>query len=104
MLKIQFTKVLSNIENSQGNTSSKANLILLRTEFCSSYHSRSILSGLTEVILNHLRILRQMFVIKFAILRQSCEMSNLSHKINLPNQILPQEKHVNRDKFSTQNE
>ena len=31
---------------------------------------------------------------------QSCEMSNLLHGTNLPNQILPQEKHVNRDKFS----
>ena len=35
---------------------------------------------------------------------QSCEMSNLLHGSNLLNQILPQEKRVNRDKFSTQKE
>ena len=32
---------------------------------------------------------------------QSCEMSNLLHGANLPKQNLPQEKHINRDKFST---
>ena len=32
---------------------------------------------------------------------QSCEMSNLLHGVNLPNQILPQEKRVNYHKFST---
>ena len=32
---------------------------------------------------------------------QSCKMSNLLHGANLPNQILPQEKRTNRDKFST---
>ena len=33
--------------------------------------------------------------------QQSCEMSNLLHGANFSNQILPKEKHVNRDKFST---
>ena len=37
-------------------------------------------------------------------LRQSCEMSNLLHGANLPNQIVPQEKCVNRDTFSIWNE
>ena len=33
--------------------------------------------------------------------RQSCEMSNLLHGANLPNQILPQENSVNCNKFNT---
>ena len=32
---------------------------------------------------------------------QSCEISNILHGANLPNQILPQEKRENRDKFNT---
>ena len=35
---------------------------------------------------------------------QSCEMSICLHGANLPNQILPQEKHVNRNKFYTKKE
>ena len=35
---------------------------------------------------------------------QSCEMSNHLHGANLPSQILPQEKRVNHDKFSTEKE
>ena len=32
---------------------------------------------------------------------QSCEMSKFVHRSNLSNQVLPQERRVNRDKFST---
>ena len=35
---------------------------------------------------------------------QSCKLSNLLHGANLPNQVLPQEKRVNCDKFNTSKE
>ena len=38
------------------------------------------------------------------VLQQSCEMSNILHGVNLPNQILPQEKRLNPDKFTVWNE
>ena len=41
---------------------------------------------------------------KFGGFNQSCEISNLLHGATLPNQILPQEKRVYRDKFNTQKE